>query len=123
MRSVLLFLCTLFCVLGLAGCQKEDDVLHMGLDAEILEIQGEEQRLTVQGLHQDGPLGDSCSLDCSQCYVLYVDYETGDVDTIDFDTLQVGDHVILSVYQSQLDALPDGTISAQQVQLGTQRLS
>lgn len=122
MRSVLLFLCTLFCVLCLAGCQKED-VLHMGLDAEILEIQEEEQRITVQSLHEDGPLGDSRTLDCSQCYVLYVDYETGDVDTIDFDTLQAGDHVILSVYQSQLDALPEETILAQQVQLGTQRLS
>ena len=72
-------------------------------------------------------MGEACSIDCSEIFLIYCNYETGDVKDISFADLQVGDEVLLSVRESVLDAFQAGeggesTLQIEQLQLGTQRL-
>ena len=68
-------------------------------------------------------MGEACSIDCSEIFLIYCNYETGDVRDISFADLQVGDEVLLSVRESVLDAFQAGdTLQIEQLQLGTQRL-
>lgn len=104
------------------------DVTRLGVDAEVLSISARDQTMEVRylGETQEGEL--RFKIDCGQAVeqhqLLYCDYETGDVWEIGFDTLRVGDKVILAMDNQDYLALENGDhVQVQQVQLGTQRLS
>ncbi len=115
----------ILCLFILAACSGEkEDILNMGINAEITGIDEENKTLTVKDTGEKEILGSSCVIDCSEAYIIYCDYDTGDVGDIDFEDLVRGDDVILSIYDSQLELMEKGSesIKADQVQLGTQRM-
>lgn len=70
MRNVLHMITPLLLALTLAlfccGC-KEEDVLHAGLNAEILEVNAEDMTIRVRNLDRSGQLLlEECTFDCSE---------------------------------------------------------
>ena len=110
-----------------AGCTAEDeDVLHLGLNAEIVEIDAENHILYVSDTGNEGVFGGRCAIDCTELIqeenLIYVDYETDDIIFIDFDQLTEGDRLVINAYESELNDDSDNLLHVEQIQLGTQRL-
>lgn len=132
MRKVLHIIIPLLLAVILAlfccGCKKED-VLHAGLNAEILEVNVEDKTIRVRNLDRSGQLLlEECTFDCSEAekedLIIYVKYGTGDVTQLSLADLQPGDDVILWIYDSELSKAESGSIAKlYEIQLGTQRLS
>ena len=130
-KHLLLFLLIAVNFLWLTGCSEKagEPVLHLGLNAEIVEIRPEEQILYISGTDESGRelFGERRAIDCSRAIetfsLLYVNYSSeGDVVTIDFEDFMVGDQIILGIYSSELNKPQTDTMIAEQIQLGTQRL-
>ena len=102
--------------------------LNLGLNAEIIDIDYDQKILYVKDIDESaGVFGDRCAIDCTYaisrynlCYVNYGD--PNDVRTIDFSTFEIGDAVIIGMYDSEKQNAFNGSAVAEQVQLGTQRL-
>lgn len=127
MKKVISLLCTLVLVIGLTGCGKDtEDVLHLGLNAEIVEIDTAKQIVYIADTSKEGVFGEKCGINCYDLIVpnniIYVDYDTSEVFDIKFSDLQIGDAVIVNAYESQLKGVLDGIINVEQIQLATQRL-
>lgn len=127
MKKVISLLCTLVLVIGLTGCGKDtEDVLHLGLNAEIVEIDTAKQIVYIADTSKEGVFGEKCGINCYDLIVpnniIYVDYDTSEVFDIKFSDLQIGDAVIVNAYESQLKGVSDGIINVEQIQLATQRL-
>ena len=103
--------------------------LNLGLNAEIIDIDYDQKILYVKDVGKsDAVFGDSCAIDCSYaisrynlCYVNYG--EPNDVRTIDISTFEVGDAIIIGMYESEKEKAFNGSAIAEQIQLSTQRLS
>lgn len=116
------------CFCGLVGCsQKNDEALHLGLNATIVEIDASNHILYVTDLGNDEIFGDRCAIDCNEAIgkfnLCYVNYDTKDVRTIEFDDFQVGDAVIIGLYKGEKENAFNKSAVAEQVQLATQRLN
>ena len=106
-----------------------EGTLHLGLNAEIIEIDAINHILYVRDIDSHASVfGDRCAIDCTEAIrnhnLLYVNYDAeDDVRTIEFDDFQVGDAVIIDLYDSEKqDSLNEDAI-AEQVQLATQRMN
>lgn len=131
MKRIIALALALLCVLGAIGCRKaEEDVLHLGLNAEIIEIDAENLLLYVKGVDRESDeiFGGRTALDCSAAAetdkIIYVSYDEdvgNDPVIIQFSDLQVGDQLVLGIYESQLNSTD--AMVVEQVQLGTQRLN
>ena len=117
------------------GCGKEDeDMLHLGLNAKIVEIDSDKHIIYVSDMNGDieKVFDGKCALDCRKAIekenIIYVNYEgINDVRTIAFEDLAVGDKVILNIYDSELRKIEEGAVTVEaivveQIQLGTQRV-
>ena len=122
MKKPLISLLLAACLLGLMACGQKD-VLHLGLNAEITAVDPGQRMITVKDLDADGPFGGGCLIECGEADILYCNYKTCDVKFIDFADLRIGDHVILGIYEKELNHVADNHLKAAQVQLGTQRLN
>ena len=106
-----------------------EDVLHLGLNAEVIEIDTINHILYVRDIDSHASVfGDRCAIDCTEAIrnynLLYVNYDAeADVRTIEFDDFQVGDAVIIALYNSEKPKAFNGTVVAEQIQLGTQRMN
>ena len=128
MRRFLIILLSLLIVAGITGCKKtEDDVLHLGLNAIIVEIDQEKQMLYVSDTEHEDVFGERAAIDCSKAIerdsIFYVDYDSDTTDNlhfIEFEDLMVGDMIILGIYESELNGAD--AILAEDIQLSTQRL-
>ena len=104
-------------------------IRHMGLNAEIVDIDYDQKILYVKDIDEsDAVFGDRCAIDCgyaiSRNDLLYVNYgDPNDVRTIDFSTFAIGDTVILNMYESEKEKAFSGSAVVEQVQLSTQRLN
>ena len=118
-KAVYLLFLIIVSVFAVSCAHNDQEVLHMGLNASIVDMDTENKTLTVEDSGEKEVFGDNCVIDCTDTYIIYCNYD------IDFEDLQTGDKVILSIYESQLSLLEKGaeTIKADQVQLGTQRLN
>ena len=118
----------LLCFLLLfVGCgQKNDDVLHLGLNATIVEIDASDHILYVADLGSSEVFGGRCAIDCYDLIeddeIIYVDYETHELSIIQFSDLVVGDAVIINAYEKNLNTADDSPLIVEQIQLATQRL-
>ena len=118
----------LLVVAGITGCKKtEDDVLHLGLNAIIVEIDNENQLIYVSDTEHEDAFGGRATIDCSKAIerdsIFYVDYDSDTTDNlhfIEFEDLMVGDMIILGIYESELNGAD--AILAEDIQLSTQRL-
>ena len=103
--------------------------LHLGLNAEIIEIDYAYEIMAVKDIDENANVfGDRCLIDCSwasaRYNLMYVDYsQYNNIQTIGFEDFQVGDQVIIGLYDNQKQTAYNGTAVAEQVQLATQRLN
>ena len=129
MKKILVIALVVICLCGLAGCsQKDDEVLHLGLNATVVEIDASNYILYVTDLGNDEIFGDRCGIDCNEAIekynLCYVNYDAeDDVRTIEFEDFQVGDDVIIGLYDGEIENAFNKTAVAEQVQLATQRLN
>ena len=118
----------LLIVAGLSSCKKtENDVLHLGLNAIIVEIDYANQVIYVSDTEHEDVFGGRAAIDCSKAIerdsIFYVDYDSDTTDNlrfIEFEALMVGDMVILGIYESELNGT--NAILVEDIQLSTQRL-
>ena len=118
----------LLIVAGLSGCKKtENDVLHLGLNAIIVEIDYANQVIYVSDTEHEDVFGGRAAIDCSKAIerdsIFYVDYDrdtTDNLQFIEFEDLMVGDMIILGIYESELKRTD--SILVEDIQLSTQRL-
>ena len=109
--------------------QAFDGNLNLGLNAEIVEIDFNNQILYVKDIDtRDNVFGDRCAIDCSYAIkrdnLIYANYgDPNDVRTIEFDDFEVGDSIIIGMYDNEKEKAFNGSAIAEQIQLGTQRLS
>ena len=128
MKRLLSIVFALLIVAGLAGCKKSDeDVLHLGLNAIILEIDPENQLIYVSDTEHKNVFGERTAIDCSKAIerdsIFYVDYDSDTTDNlrfIEFKDLMVGDMIILGIYEGELNGTD--AIRVEDIQLSTQRL-
>ena len=127
MKKVVFIVSTLCLILLLVACgQKDEDVLHLGLNATIVEIDASNHILYVADLGSSEVFGGRCAIDCTDLIedeeIIYVDYETHELSIIQFSDLLVGDAVIINAYEKNLNAADDSPLNVEQIQLATQRL-
>jgi hypothetical protein len=126
MKKILALALVIVCALALSAC-KEEDVLHLGLNAEIVAIDAETQTLYVADYGEEEVFGEECAIDCrvpeEKQNIIYVDYTTHELSDISFADLVVGDKITVNAYESQLSQIDDGLIAVEQIQLATQRLT
>jgi len=111
MKNYLSILIVLLIMAGTTGCKKkEDDVLHLGLNAIIVEIDHENQLIYVSDTEHEDVFGERTAIDCSKAIerdsIFYVDYDTDNTDNlrfIEYMDLMVGDMIILGIYESELN--------------------
>ena len=128
MRRLLSIVFALLIVAGLSGCKKtENDVLQLGLNAIIVEIDNANQVIYVSDTEHEDVFGERAAIDCSKAIerdsIFYVDYNSDTTDNlrfIEFEALMVGDMVILGIYESELNGT--NAILVEDIQLSTQRL-
>lgn len=105
----------------------QEERLHAGLNAEIVEIDAANQLIYVKDADENGVeiFGARCALDCSKAVendvVIYVDFETAEVWSIHLDDLKIGDEVTLNLYDSEYNNARMGSAVIEQLQLMTQR--
>ena len=128
MRRFLIILFALLIVAGITGCsKKDDDVLHLGLNAIIVEIDQENLLIYVSDTEYGDDFGGRAVIDCSKAIerdsIFYVDYDSDTTENlrfIEFEDLLVGDMIILGIYESELNGTD--AILIEDIQLSTQRL-
>lgn len=117
----------LVCAFMLISCGTGEEALHLGVNAVIVGIDPEQMTILVRDPGEEDLLGESCRIDCRNTELIYCSYDTGEVRDIAFTDLETGDAIILSVYDSALEALRkqengEQTLPVEQIQLSTQRL-
>lgn len=127
MKKVAYIVSVLCLILLLTACEKKDDnVLHLGLNATIVEIDASNHILYVADLGSSEVFGGRCAIDCKDLIedeeIIYVDYETHELSIIQFSDLLVGDAVIINAYEKHLNATNVSPLIVEQIQLATQRL-
>ena len=128
MRRFLSIAFALLIMAALTGCQKTDeDVLHLGLNAIIVEIDHENQLIYVSDTEHEDVFGGRSAIDCSKAIdrdsIFYVDYDSDTTDNLSFiklEDLMVGDMIVLGIYESELNGTDP--ILVEDIQLSTQRL-
>ena len=128
MRRFLSIAFALLIMTSLTGCQKTDeDVLHLGLNAIIVEIDHENQLIYVSDTEHEDVFGGRAAIDCNKAIerdsIFYVEYDSDTTDNlrfIEFEDLMVGDMIILGIYESELKRTD--SILVEDIQLSMQRL-
>ena len=128
MRRFLSIAFALLIMTALTGCQKTDeDVLHLGLNAIIVEIDHENQLIYVSDTEHEDVFGGRVAIDCSKAIerdsIFYVNYDSDTTDNLSFiklEDLMVGDMIILGIYESELNGTD--AILVEGIQLSAQRL-
>lgn len=130
MKKLILIFSLCICILGLTACenQQQEDVLHLGVNAIITEIDTASKTITVKDSDDNGVLGSECTLECSKVPMIYCNYDTGEVDFISFEDLQIDDEILLGIRSSEIEKAKSQSdniieIKVEQIQLATQRLS
>ena len=114
---------------NLAPAYHPEGILHLGLNAEIVDIDASNHILYVKDIDESADVfGERCAINCnyaiSRFNLLYANYnDANDVRTIGFSDFQVGDAIIIGLYDSEKENAFNGAVVAEQIQLGTQRLS
>lgn len=131
MKKTAAFLLILLGILPLLLCCGQKEALHFGSDAEILEIDLQKKTLKVRCLEEsirDTVVVVDCRSAAEDHQILYVEYETDQIEDISLADLQVGDTVTLGMEEDAYQGLKNkqtingNGIEAYSVQLLTQRL-
>ncbi len=127
MKKILSIVLVLVMVLAFAGCNHQEESLHLGYNFRILDINSENMTLTVEDMNSRQRIEGKILIPCSDIPIIYCDYKTQDVTAIDFSDLTVGDEIIITAYKKDINALAEensnNILKVSQIQLGTQRES
>lgn len=128
MKRLVVLLLLFVSFLTITSCGQKEEILHMGLNAEIVDIDADNAILYVRDAGSESIVfGEKCALDCKGAIdggkILYVNYEAEDVRSIDFTELLIGDMVIINLYDSEKANAKNDAAVAEQVQLATQRMN
>ena len=128
-KKIIMALCIFICAFTLVACsgRQTNEPLTLGVNAIITEIDKENKIIFTKDNGEEGIIGDDCLIDCSKIPMIYCNFETQDVVGITLDDLQVGDEIILTIRNSEIETLQKeddnkAKISVEQLQLGTQRI-
>lgn len=125
MKKVVALVLVLLGILPFLLCCGKQEVTRLGVDAEILEIDSQNQTLKVCCRDRNKTLTFTVNCDRAirEYQVFYADYGTHETQDIPFGSLQVGDAIALAMEEEVYQQLKTGdVIQALSVQLLTQRL-
>ena len=100
MRKVfLVLLLVVFSLPVLVSCRKEQKIIHLGLNAEILEINKDDKAFLVRGLDENTILGDKSYISTSlnEVDAYYLEVVDGKVVDLKFDDFSVGDKITVDI--------------------------
>ncbi|MBU5484364.1 hypothetical protein KQI86_08485 [Clostridium sp. MSJ-11] len=114
MKKVFYIIVALVLLISITACGKKEDITHMGVNAEILEIKSQEKGIVVKGLDDNSMLGEKTYINCEDpdTYFIYVDNNTGEVKDLSFTDLSVGDIITVDIKKVE-----DNYASTSRVQL------
>lgn len=103
-------------------------VIHLGINAEIVEINVTERVLSAIYVDTTKSTKFKFYIDCNDAIkhhqIIYCNYDTHNINEIFFDTLSIGDEIILSLSNNEFEKLKrNAIVQAHQIQLATQRLN
>jgi len=106
-------------ITGLAACSNDKEAAHIGVNAEILEINTELKGFVVKSLDKNSILGDKCYVSCEnpEIYYIHADNQTKEVQTLAYEDFAVGDEITVDV-----ESVENKYTLTYRVQLLTQRL-
>jgi len=127
----LILLALLLLLVVTTGCRAKEEVLHLGLNAEVISVDADNSVLYVKDIDEEAAVfGEKSAIDCSRAVkmdsVIYVKYNSnGDITEIELSQLIPGDHITVNMYDSEkvsaYNAEESNAALAEQIQLGTQR--
>lgn len=124
-----IFTISIFILLfSFSGCKTQTDTepLHLGVNAIITEIDTDNQVITVTHIDSENAQNNQLTINCSDIPIIYCEYNSGKVASINFDDLQINDEIILSLTDAEYQKFTSentGEIKAEQIQLSSQRLT
>lgn len=115
-------------LLCLTGCQPKEDPLYLGNNAIVLETDEGRNGLYVKDADIGGASGDSlfgerCFIDCSHAQLYYYGLGTEELTEMKLGDLLAGDEVTIDLRESEVKKTGNGSVSAEKIQLMTQRMS
>lgn len=118
MKKIIYIIVLITIVFSISACKKTNDVTHMGVNAEILEISREVNGFVVKSLDDNSILGEKCYINCEvpDIYFIYANNETGETIDLKFDDFIVGDKITVDV-----NSVENKHALTSRVQLLTQR--
>lgn len=122
MKKLFILVIALVCVVFAVGCGSEpDEVQLVGVDAVVTGVDTENLILTVSDVEPSDVFGENRAIDCTGLSenknLFKVDSETLTLVYIELSDFEVGDKVVVNVLASEVDSLPEGTITVMQIQL------
>ena len=98
MKKIISIFTVITVVLCMSGCVKKVNT-YVGVNAEILEINSNENAFIVKGLDDDSMLGEKCYVKCDKdgLYYIYVNNETEEILDLKFEDFIVGDEITLDI--------------------------
>jgi hypothetical protein len=112
-KSIVLSLFFISAIFILTSCEAKKEVLNIGVNAEILEINEEEKILLVKGLDENSIIGDKSYVECKDAY--FIELIDGKPMDIMFKDLKVGDKITVDV-REVFETYPTST-TTERVQL------
>lgn len=99
MKRILGLALVITMIFSLSACKQSDDIVHMGLNAEILEISRELRGFVVEGLDDASILGERCYINCEgeDIYFIYLDNEKSEPEDLAYNDFEVGDIITVDV--------------------------
>ena len=107
-------------IFALFGCSS-DVQSYAGLNAEIVAINSELNGFTIKSLDDDSILGEKCyiNLESDDVNYIYVDYETEELQDLQYSDFVVGDVITIDV---DTNGIQNRSVVPKQIQLSTQRI-
>ena len=122
-KSLLIYILT---AIFLIGCsEKNEKLVYIGVDAEILSINNSDNELTV------GPVKDSQNTIESETIIncenleknnkIFKSKNTTNIEIIKFDELKVGDKIKINISRDELNKKNNNVINVEQIELIEER--
>lgn len=127
-KLFIIFSILLMALICLFLYKQNDTIVRLGIDTEIVEINNDDKTITVHYKDEYKSIDLNFKVDCNiaieKHQIFYCDYSTHLIQELSFDSLFVGDKIILSIDNTDFLQIHDSNIvQAIQIQLATQRLN
>ena len=101
MKKVLTVTLCLIFILSLSACGNKDGISHLGVNAEILEVFGDEKGLLVKALDENSVLGDKYYVNCNNTKTYFIKVIDSKPIDIKFEDFSVGDKITVNIKKFQ----------------------